>query len=274
MGGQGLRRRCVRLVRYVYLRLLDFKDRMAGGADKLVPPRSLHFVGGGDFREVGRTYLGHFRAIANLGTGESVLDIGCGTGRMAVPLIDFLDAGGSYTGFDISAPAVEWCGSNITAVNPRFRFVHADVYNLEYNPKGGARADAYRFPCEDRSVDFAFATSVFTHMHADEIRNYLAELHRVLRPGGRALLTFFICEGTTGRPAAAMDFCHVQGEGLTIDPQTPERAMAFSEGWVRKAFDGAGLAIREPILYGNWSGRTDGADFQDMVLAVRSPQST
>ncbi len=269
MEGQGLKRRAVRLVRHLVLVLLDLKDRVTGRSDKLVPPRSLHFVGGGDFREVGRTYLGHFRGIAGLGKGESVLDIGCGTGRMAVPLIDYLDAGGRYTGFDISAPAIAWCGGNITAVNPRFRFVHADVYNLEYNPKGGTGADAYRFPCEDASVDFAFATSVFTHMHADEIRNYLAELGRVLRPGGRALLTFFICEGTTGRPAAAMDFRHVQGEGLTIDPQTPERAMAFSEGWVRQAFEGAGLAISEPILYGNWSGRTGGADFQDMVLAHR-----
>ena len=204
MEGQGLKRRVVRLVRHLVLVLLDLKDRVTGRSDKLVPPRSLHFVGGGDFREVGRTYLGHFRGIAGLGKGESVLDIGCGTGRMAVPLIDYLDAGGRYTGFDISAPAIAWCGGNITAVNPRFRFVHADVYNLEYNPKGGTGADAYRFPCEDASVDFAFATSVFTHMHADEIRNYLAELGRVLRPGRPGVADFLHLRGHD-RPARSGD---------------------------------------------------------------------
>ena len=70
-----------------------------------------------------------------------------------------------------------------------------------------------------------------------------------------------------------MAFDHVQGEGLTIDPQTPERAMAYSERWVRNAFAGAGLEISEPIHFGSWSGQAGGVDFQDMVLVRRSSQT-
>ena len=264
-----LPRPLVRCLRHAWLTLLDARDRVGGGADELIPPRTLHFVGGGDYREVGNAFLGHFRAIGGLGPDEQVLDIGCGTGRMAVPLLGYLGERGGYTGFDISRRAIDWCAAKISARNPRFRFVHADIYNLEYNPHGTLGADAYRFPCGDASVDFAFATSVFTHMHAGEIRHYLAELRRVLKPQGRALLTFFICgeasTGANGHAHAAMDFRFAQGEGFTIDPQTPERAMGYREPWLRDALAGAGLAIDEPIRYGGWSGRADAVDFQDMV---------
>jgi len=100
----GLRvpRSVVRMARQIYLAALDALDRVAGRSDELIPPRTLHFVGGGDFRSVGNAFLGHFREIGKLGPNECVLDIGCGTGRMAVPLLGYLGERGSYIGFDVS----------------------------------------------------------------------------------------------------------------------------------------------------------------------------
>jgi len=266
--GQALSRRLVRGARDAYLAVLDARDRLLGRADELTPPRALHFVGGGDFRAIGAAFLGHFRALGGLRPEHAVLDIGCGTGRMAVPLLGFLSPAGAYTGFDLTRAAIDWCAARITARNPRFRFVHADIYNLEYNPAGAADAAGYAFPCADASVDFAFATSVFTHIHGPETRNYLAQLARVLKPGGRALLTFFL-KPQAAVPADRPQFAHRAGEGWTIDPVTPERAIAYDETWLRAQAQAAGLAVDEPVRYGAWSGRADPFDYQDIVMLRR-----
>lgn len=265
-----LPRKLVRSVRNLYLHGLDTLDRLSGRCDPMTPPRALHFVGGGDFKAVGLAYLEHFKALGGLAPHHAVLDIGCGTGRMAVPLLDYLDASASYTGFDISRPAISWCSSHISARNQRFRFEHADIYNLEYNAAGTMGADSYRFPCSDDSVDFAFATSVFTHIHSHEVRHYFAELRRVMRPGARALVTFFVVDRADTNPTgSAFGFRHEVRDGYTIDPKTPERAIGYPESWLRTAVADAGLEVQEPIRYGSWSGREDGHDFQDILVIQR-----
>src|SRR5215212_241626 len=44
------------------------------------------FVGDGNYRAIGTEYLGHYVRIGGLKPTDRVLDIGCGIGRMAVPL--------------------------------------------------------------------------------------------------------------------------------------------------------------------------------------------
>jgi SAM-dependent methyltransferase len=273
VAARWLPRRLIRGLRNGYLALLDARDRVTGRMEDLTPPRALHFVGGGDFRAIGKTYLEHFKKQAGLEPFHRVLDIGCGTGRMAVPLLDHLDARGSYVGFDLSGGAIDWCSRHISVRNRRFRFEHADIYNLEYNPRGAIRAERYRFPAEDKSIDFAFATSVFTHIHSLEARHYLTELRRVLSPGGAGLLTFFLFdESMHARPAGpwpAMDFRYRLADGFTIDPRTPERAIAYPEAWLRDSLEAAQLMLDGPIRHGSWWGRPDALDFQDMIVVRR-----
>ena len=38
----------------------------------------------------------------------------------------------------------------------------------------------------------ALLKSVFTHMHPNDVRHYLKELGRVIRSGGRAVITYFL----------------------------------------------------------------------------------
>lgn len=66
---------------------------------------------------------------AGLTAGEDVLDVGCGSGRVALPLISILGPDGSYEGFDVVPEAVAWSRRRITAAHPNFRFQLADVHS-------------------------------------------------------------------------------------------------------------------------------------------------
>src|ERR1700741_1289804 len=100
----------------------------------LIPPRCLHSVGPSDFVETGEEFLRYFTELAGLTPHERVLDVGCGTGRMARPLSRYL-TDGRYDGVDVVGPSIAWCQAAYRRF-PNFRFHHADVYNRVYNPKG------------------------------------------------------------------------------------------------------------------------------------------
>lgn len=240
---------------------------------ELVPPRHLSFVGGGDFERTGREFLGYFTELGGLRPGDRVLDVGCGIGRMAVPLTGYLD-GGSYAGFDVGREMIGWCRRNITPRHPSFEFSWAPVHNAKYNPFGDLDATEFRFPYEDASFDFAFATSLFTHLRRDELRHYLLETGRVLRPGGRCLLTFFLltpeAERGVAEGRAMLDMRHPVEGGATTDPRQPEEAIAFREDLVRELLGEAGLELVEPIHTGVWSGASDGLTLQDIVVGRRT----
>lgn len=271
---QLLPRPLVRFMRDGYLAFLDLKDRLSGKAGPLTPPRSLHFIGGGDFDRIGEVFLGYFIKVGGLKGNETVLDIGCGTGRMAIPMMKYLTEPGRYHGFDISQKAIAWCQRAITSRKPNFNFYYANIYNKEYNSRGKVSAAEYRFPCEDDSVDFAFATSVFTHMRRAEVEHYLVELKRTLNSSsGRAMVSFFILDAENKRLVkegrSVYDFAHDLGDCLTVDPHTPERATAYTLEDLKTMLLKAGLKIQEPILYGSWSGRESMLDAQDVVIVTK-----
>ncbi len=239
----------------------------------LTPPRGWDFVGGGDFHAQGALHLDYFVRLGGLRPTDAVLDVGCGIGRMAVALANYLGPTGSYQGFDIVPQGVTWCQQNITPRYPAFEFQLADIANKTYNPRGRLRATDFVFPYPGAAFDFQLSTSVFTHMRAEEVHHYVAEIARVLKPGGRCLNTFFLLdEEARGRVRAgfdSQDFRYPLGPAWTVSPIEPEKAIAYPEEWVRELLAEHGLAVREPIHYGGWSGRTPSVAYQDMVVAER-----
>jgi SAM-dependent methyltransferase len=236
-----------------------------------IPPRGLSFVGRSDFEQTGQEFLGHFRELGGLQPDHRVLDVGCGIGRMAIPLTTYLRDGGSYEGFDVGREMIRWCRRNVTTRHPAFEFTWAPIYNRKYNPFGTISASEFRFPYEDRSFDFALATSLFTHLTRADASHYLSELGRVLRPGATSLLTFFLItpesatEIAEGR--AAFDFRHELDGALTIDPRQPEEAVAFRLDDIHAMLGEAGLEADRAIHRGDWAHAPDAPSFQDILIA-------
>jgi SAM-dependent methyltransferase len=237
------------------------------------------FVGGSrrDFRKLGEKWLATFVRIGGLKPSDNVLDVGCGVGRMAVALGGYLDPGAKYRGFDIVPEGIAWCRKAITPRYPQFEFQHADIYHEEYNRSGVLRASEFVFPYPDEAFEFVFLTSVFTHMLPADVKHYMAEIRRVLRPGGRCLITWFILDSTarerigSGQTSPLRRFTRDLGGYWVVEGQTPEAAVAYAESEVRRLYNDAALTIQEPIIYGAWSGRTDSTSShsQDIVVARR-----
>jgi SAM-dependent methyltransferase len=256
----------------------DGVDRALGRTDPLVPPTRLMFDGPRSpwaFRANGYEFLRHFIELGGLRPEHRVLDVGSGIGRKVLPLTAYLSERGGYEGFDINPVGVRWCQERVTPRYPNFRFQLADVHNRHYNPGGRYRAAEYRFPYDDATFDFVFLGSVFTHMVPDEVANYLGQIARVLRPGGRCLATFFLLDEEARRGLAAgrsaYDFAHGRDGWAVVDPGNPEFAVAYDEARALELIDASGLRLVPPIHHGTWSGRPEGTSFQDLVVAEAPP---
>jgi SAM-dependent methyltransferase len=123
------------------------------------------------FYREGRVILGQLEAAfaqagLPLGQARSILDFGCGCGRVLAGFADLPHAG-TLWGCDIDAEAIAWDASNLQAL-AAFRV----------NP---ALPPA---PFDNGQFDAVYSVSVFTHLPEEMQFAWLAELRRIVRPGG------------------------------------------------------------------------------------------
>jgi SAM-dependent methyltransferase len=257
-----------KILKNLYLGMLDIADASSRRKD-MIPPRHMHFVCNGEYKAVGLEFKELFIRHGGLKPEHRVLDVGCGQGRMAAPLTIYLT--GEYEGFDIVRSGIQWCQKNITPRYPNFQFRHSDVKNASYNPEGKFEASSYTFPYEDGYFDFVFLTSVFTHMFPGDMDNYLKEIRRVMKTGGSCFITMFLLNDESRRlidsKQSTTDFTHELEGCVTSNPEHPEDALAFDEGFVRQEFAKHNLKIVEPIHFGSWCGRKKFVSYQDIVIA-------
>jgi SAM-dependent methyltransferase len=103
--------------------------------------------------------------------GLKVLEIGCGIGTDGA---QFAKAGADYTGIDLTEAAIDLA---------RRRFVLAEL-------KGDfCVSDAERLDFPDDSFDLVYSHGVLHH--TPDIEAAVAEIHRVLKPGGRAVIMLY-----------------------------------------------------------------------------------
>lgn len=260
------------LVRFVWNAASDLKDLPRRFSDDTPPQpwRLMHNVGGGDYHRTGRYFADKIVEQTGLQPNWSVLDIGCGTGRIGAPLIQRLGEGGSYTGFDLSASAIRWARKHVASPSVSVQFLRADLSNTEYNRSGERRASQYVFPAAPGSMDLCIAISLFTHLKREDAQRYLHECARVLKPGGKVFLTAFLMNDKARQRVqdgrARMAFQPLDASTYTTDLKTPEHAIAFDQGEFFNWVDAAQLVRVSPMVPGNWSDRTRRGDLQDLVV--------
>jgi len=240
--------------------------------DSMIPPKSMTaYVGRSDFIKIGNEFSNYFIEFARLKKNAKVLDVGCGVGRIAVPLTSYLNESGSYCGFDIVESGINWCNEKIATKYSNFKFIHSDILNKHYNKNGSIPAHEHKFPFANETFDFVFLNSVFTHMFPQDIENYMREISRVLKHKGNCLITFFLINNESNRlmknPGSILNFkFHDDGYFCTKEAD-PEAAIAFEEEYIVTLFRTNGMTIDNSIHYGSWCGRDNYLSFQDIVVA-------
>lgn len=124
---------------------------------------------GGEFEGTGRIEASVVR-YAGLRDGMTLIDLGCGSGRLAWALGQTMRI--DYLGIDVVQAFLDYARTKA----PRtYRFVLNRTLNI---------------PAPDASADMVAAFSVFTHLLHAETYLYMEDIRRVLRPGGRLVLSF------------------------------------------------------------------------------------
>lgn len=122
-------------------------------------------------------------AHASFEQANAVAELGCGTGRFALRLLaNHLPASATYLGTDLSETMIDLARERISPFQDRAKVVLSD--------------GALCFALPDHSVDRVVSTYVLDLLSEKDVREIVAEAHRVLVPGGKLCLVGLV-PGTT-----------------------------------------------------------------------------
>ncbi len=243
-------------------------------SDPKIPHKGLVFTGAGDFEKTGQRQLAYLKNYTGLQSGMKVLDVGSGMGRTAFALTKFLNSEGSYYGFDAMPQGIKWCKEHYQDLD-NFSFEYIEAYNNLYN-ESAVQSTQITFPYESDSFDRVFLFSVFSHMLPEEVEHYLAEIYRVLRPGGQVLATFFSYDAEVlermEQGSTDMRFKVPKQGYWLMDESVSHANVAYDEQLLEQIIHRASsdFIIRQKIkgYWSDFSNKSDDIDYQDIwVLA-------
>lgn len=168
---------------------------------------------------------------------QRILDFGCGLGRLLRYMVQFAPQH-DYVASEVNPRAVEW-----------LRSVYKQVNVLQADP-------APPLPLADASIDAAYAFSIFTHFSEPLHQRWLAELARVIRPGGLLIVT-------------------IHGQAILDLMAQDEQVAIIMRSWqanlpeLRKGYNDSGFAFY--YSYPEADAADFGVDGQQFGMAFISP---
>jgi len=168
---------------------------------------------------------------------DTVLDFGCGCGRLARQMMLQRAKPNLYVGFDLHPGMIEWCQDNLTPKNKNFQFHHHDVENAYFNP-GAGKPPLRPMPVDADAFTLIIALSVFTHTIEAHAAYYLKEVARVMsKRDGELAASFFLFDKQYF--PMMQDFQNA----LYINIDDPWNAVIFDRGWLEQTLNDVGLKI-------------------------------
>ena len=149
---------------------IAYREHVASLTAEHDAKRAMELAVGGEFEAFGilqRECLIQY----GLRPNDYVIDVGCGSGRLAKPLSEYLS--GPYLGTDVVPELVNYARKLVARSDWRFVVV-----------------DSFTIPERDGAADFVCFFSVFTHILHQQSYLYLEEAKRVLKPTGKVVFSF------------------------------------------------------------------------------------
>lgn len=128
------------------------------------------------FRGQGRQLRQRIATVARLRPGETVLDVGCGTGTLALEVAQRVGRAGRVVGIDPGTQQIARARAKAARRHLPIEFQVGVIEQLA-------------FP--DQTFDVVFSTLMMHHVPAPLKRQGLAEIARVLKPDGRLVIADF-----------------------------------------------------------------------------------
>lgn len=208
-----------------------------------------------------------------------ILDVGCGTGLLGIASEPFLGRNGHYVGIDVLKSDIDFCRNYYPS--PVFEFVHFNVNNPAYAPSQECKK--LQWPIDSTTFDLVTALSVWTHLNEEDALFYIKEVNRVLRPGGKAIITFFLLDelyqrSLNMRSKEAGKYHMTSQEQWIFDQPAYGSDAWFCPKWVQVPENAIGItnaglncliSVAKMELIGHYQGNwkeVPGAFFQDVLV--------
>jgi SAM-dependent methyltransferase len=232
-------------------------------------------IGGGDPERVASETLAVLAKYVDLNGQRSILDVGCGCGRIAAALTQHVGSATQYAGVDILPGLVDFARRFITSRYPNFEFLLLDESNQTYDGwrAKNAQSDLAKLS-EARpagSVDLAIAVSLFTHLDFAPAVETLTAMGHLLTKGGRAFITIFLLDPKAregienGRTGFSFKHRTASGKLFAEKLEDPTYGVAHEIGQLEDLIRAAGFEL-ERWVHGYWSQGNSGESFQDALI--------